>query len=680
VSNSQETKTDGVWRILPLLFFLGLAALVIRNAWLSDDAYITFRTVDNFIHGYGLTWNVAERVQSYTHPLWMLLLSAAYAVTRESFFTSMLLSIGISLATAALIAWRMARAPLLACLGLAVLMLSKAAVDYATSGLENPLTHALLVGFLLLYLKDDACTPRRLGWLSLIAALGGVNRLDTLLLYLPALAYAALQVWLDHSPQRHRERRVSLFSILYPVVLGFLPLILWEVFSLFYYGFPFPNTAYAKLTAALITRQALMAEGIAYLHNSLRADSITLAAIGAALLLVLFRWEWKKAPLALGMALYLFYTVSVGGDFMSGRFLTAPLYVAVTLLVSLKPDALKPRYQAALLLVALIVGVGAPYSPVRAGGEKGAPAGTGPGWIRGRGITDERANYYHNTGLLRAFAVSHPLPDHDWAIQGRAARAAGPRVVEKGSVGFFGYFAGPQVHVVDLLGLGDPLMARLPLADPDWYIGHFGRLTPAGYIETLETCQNRIADPNLAHYYDKLAFVIRGDLFDPQRLVEIWKFNTGAYDAALDAYSYFRGTPFMRAYTVTNPTDRPYVYAYLWNNQSGATYLLDDASARGRAYRVSWEITREGVQYTGAAAQQLSTIGPLSDQDTLHIGVLFSPNPDMTAQDMFEYRYWFRFEPDGALTVVLPGKGFHNADAPQGFWATGDIRDVMREP
>lgn len=673
-------------RALPLLFFLGFAALVIRNAWLSDDAYITFRTVDNFIHGYGLTWNVAERVQSYTHPLWMLLLAAAYAITHEIFFTSMILSIGLSLATAALLAWRMARAPLLACLGLAVLMLSKAAVDYATSGLENPLTHALLVAFLLLYLRDDACTPRRLGWLSLIAALGGVNRLDTLLLYLPALAYAALQIWQGLSPQRRRERRNSLFSILYPVALGFLPLLLWEAFSLFYYGFPFPNTAYAKLTAALIPRQALMTEGIAYLHNSLRADSLTLLAIGAAILLALLRWEWKRAPLALGMALYLVYTVSVGGDFMSGRFLTAPLYVAVALLVSLKPDALRPRAQAALLLSALIVGVSAPYSPVWASGENTRPSPLWPvsdraaGWIRGRGITDERANYYHNTGLLRAFAVPHPLPDHDWATEGQAARAAGPAVVEKGSVGFYGYFAGPQVHVVDLLGLGDPLMARLPLADPDWYIGHFGRLTPAGYVETLATGQNQIADPNLALYYDKLAFLIRGDLFDPQRWVEIWKFNTGAYDAALDAYSYFRGTPFTRAYTVTNPTDRPYVYAYLWNNQSGATYLLDDASTRGRDYRVSWEITREGVQYTGTALQPLSTIGPLSDQDTLHIGVVFSPDPAMTAQDMHEYRYWFRFEPDGALTVVLPGKGFHNAAAPQGYWATEDIGQVMREP
>ncbi len=42
---------------------------------MSDDAYITLRTVDNFINGYGLTWNISERVQAYTHPLWMFLLS-----------------------------------------------------------------------------------------------------------------------------------------------------------------------------------------------------------------------------------------------------------------------------------------------------------------------------------------------------------------------------------------------------------------------------------------------------------------------------------------------------------------------------------------------------------------------------------------------------------------------------
>ena len=28
--------------------------VILRTAWLSEDAFITFRTVDNFIHGFGL--------------------------------------------------------------------------------------------------------------------------------------------------------------------------------------------------------------------------------------------------------------------------------------------------------------------------------------------------------------------------------------------------------------------------------------------------------------------------------------------------------------------------------------------------------------------------------------------------------------------------------------------------
>ncbi|MDB4977741.1 MAG: hypothetical protein JWN48_6082, partial [Myxococcaceae bacterium] len=53
-----------------------LFGLVLRSAWVTEDAYITLRTVDNWVHGFGLRWNTDERVQGYTHPLWMLLLSA----------------------------------------------------------------------------------------------------------------------------------------------------------------------------------------------------------------------------------------------------------------------------------------------------------------------------------------------------------------------------------------------------------------------------------------------------------------------------------------------------------------------------------------------------------------------------------------------------------------------------
>ena len=63
---------------LTWLLLAALAAQVLRLAWLSDDAYITLRSVENFTHGYGAVYNVGERVQSFTHPLWMLLLSGVY--------------------------------------------------------------------------------------------------------------------------------------------------------------------------------------------------------------------------------------------------------------------------------------------------------------------------------------------------------------------------------------------------------------------------------------------------------------------------------------------------------------------------------------------------------------------------------------------------------------------------
>ncbi len=654
------------------VFLAAFAALVIRNAWLSDDAYITFRTVDNFVNGYGLTWNVAERVQTYTHPLWMFLVSAVYAVTREIFFTSLILSIGLSLVAAGIIAFRMSRSVWLACAGLAALTLSKAFIDYSTSGLENPLAHLLLALFLLIYFNLDLPSPSSpvsrlpstVYYLAFLAALGMVNRSDMLLFYAPVILCVLVKL-----------RSLKGVGV---VALGFLPFIAWELFSLFYYGFPFPNTAYAKLTSALISRHDLMIEGLNYLRNSLRADTMTLVVTALGMVVPFLTREWRKLPVVAGIALYLLYVIYVGGDFMSGRFLTVSLFAAAALVVSSPRLADARTMQAALLAGVVLVGLSAPYSPVVASGDKGARTGTEPGWIRGRSIVDERANYYHNTGLLRAFQQSAPLPDHDWAVEGRAAREAAPLVVEKGSVGFYGYFAGPQVYVVDMLGLGNPLLARLPLADPDWSVGHFGRLMPDGYRETLETGANRIADPHLAMYYDRLALVIRGDLFDGERLRAIWQINTGAYDGYLDAYAYFRGAEFVQRFYVTNPTDRPYVYAYIWNNHAGEAYLLDDASSQGATYTLVWRVTRDGVQFDGSSIQKISSIGPLSDAETLNVGVLFSPTPDLATQDIYEYRFWFRFEDGGRMSVILPGKGFHNTEAPQGFWAPANLSAVMQ--
>ena len=68
-----------------------ILAALLKTAWVCDDAYITARTADNFLNGYGLRWNTDERVQAYTHPLWLFVFTAAYYFVRDPFMVYMAL-------------------------------------------------------------------------------------------------------------------------------------------------------------------------------------------------------------------------------------------------------------------------------------------------------------------------------------------------------------------------------------------------------------------------------------------------------------------------------------------------------------------------------------------------------------------------------------------------------------
>ena len=87
----KRLRSGGLSSRLRVLVAAGLilAALVVilRSAWVCDDAYITFRVVDNLWHGYGLRWNISERVCVYTNPLMMLSMAALYPLTNEFFYT-----------------------------------------------------------------------------------------------------------------------------------------------------------------------------------------------------------------------------------------------------------------------------------------------------------------------------------------------------------------------------------------------------------------------------------------------------------------------------------------------------------------------------------------------------------------------------------------------------------------
>lgn len=76
-----------------LLALSVLAYVLVASAWQCDDAWITFRTARNAWQGQGLTWNPGERVQAFTHPLWLLLAILAHAVSGEFFYSMSLVSL-----------------------------------------------------------------------------------------------------------------------------------------------------------------------------------------------------------------------------------------------------------------------------------------------------------------------------------------------------------------------------------------------------------------------------------------------------------------------------------------------------------------------------------------------------------------------------------------------------------
>lgn len=484
-----------------VLLLAVLFTAIVFFAWVNDDAHITFRTVDNLLDGFGLRWNPDERVQSYTHPLWMFVLAASGLLSRHLYLNSVFLGVLFSMAAAGLISLRLARTHWHGLLTVMIMVASAAYRDYSTSGLENPLAHILLVLFMSTAIRESP----PMGRLSLLFSAICLNRLDHAVLTAPvlAVAFARSRAWL-------------------PVAAGLIPLAAWEIFSVAYYGVPFPNTAYAKLSTG-IDPALLGAQGLHYMRNSLFRDPVTLAAILGGAAAGACSRRYVPMASAFGIVVYLLYIIRIGGDFMAGRFLSAPLVVALVLLARMEFGFLRPR----LFIPAfgLIGAVGA-YGVLRMPGLPLFDDG---------GVADERRAYVEM--WLRRFHFGSDFPDLIFHRAAKKALAGGDRVVYNQNIGVMGYVIKRRAHIVDPLGLSDPLLARLPMQPQPWRVGHYMRSVPDGYHDTLMTGVNRIADPGIARLWDDIVLLTRAPLTAPGRWDAIVRMNTGAHDAAIRAWA-----------------------------------------------------------------------------------------------------------------------------------------------
>jgi arabinofuranosyltransferase len=492
-----------IFTALICLFFITL----VKTAWITDDAAFTLRTVLNWLEGFGPIFNVYERVQVYTHPLWFLLLSFFSLIFRNVFYVAFFLSLIVTLLTVTFLYKKTAISMANAMIVGFVLLFSKAFIDFSSSGLENCLSHLLIVlSFTLAIQALQKSGLQRLCFVTLFLLM--LNRHDLFLIVLPVFVYVFIK-----TKDLEKKSKQNAF-------IALLPLIVWTVFSIVYYGFPFPNTAYAKLGSE-IPKLELYKQGLLYFWDSLHRDPLTLATIGCAIVLG-FRQKGIQRIFAISILMYLVYIVNIGGDFMSGRFFTVPLIIAVVII------ARTPLHQKHIFAFASVIALLGLFN-VR------STVLSGPGYVEmemKNRISDERGFYFQKFGMLpvkKIFSREYQLPQLPKLMTGC------------GQDGYESILN--RMLVISKCGISDPLLARVPaFYNPEWRSGHYVRVVPEGYIASIERNGNFIADPQTHEYYDYIREITRAPLFLPSRLVKIAKINLGLV-AKPNAEFYYQKPP-----------------------------------------------------------------------------------------------------------------------------------------
>lgn len=505
-----------LWRLALAVALATLVAALWRTSWLCDDAFITFRSVENLVAGHGPVWNVGERVQTYTHPAWFWLVAAVRFVTGECRDSVMVL--GMLLSTGALV-WLLVlgRSVPLAIAAVVTVLASRAWLVFATAGVETSLIYLLTAALLAASLRPAG--ERRLTAVAFVAGLLCCTRYDLVLFAGPLLLSSCRQV-----PWRRAAALVA---------LAFVPLWCWLGFAAVYYGSIYPVTAYAKLFCHGLPAADVWMQGLRYLLDCLTVDPVTIVFVLFAGAFALRRGSPRRS-LAIGMLLYAVYVLKVGGDYMSGRFWAPVVGMALAVVVDQARDQARDQTRGRggrWCAVGALLAIGLAFVP-----------GT-PWWLRP--VPAERPAYeFSQAGILNeeivgrsdhGLASSIRVPDQPGWLTAEVQRGGFDRRVwcMGNAVGFVGYAYGPLFHIIDPW-LCDPLLMRLPVADPGyWRIGHFYRRFPRGYLESLVSGDNRIPHAGLAALHDAVRSATRDPIWSGQRWGHLWSLWTGQLDAGV---------------------------------------------------------------------------------------------------------------------------------------------------
>jgi len=495
-----------------------------QNKSLSDDAYISFKYVKNWLAGNGLVYNIGERVEGYTNFLWVVIVGALSRLTGQiiplvGLFAN-LACFGGNLVVVWLLGRRLSRPDATAFyFPLAALWL---AVDhifhsYGAIGLETMCASLLVNAAIYAWLRRPE--PRGAAVAGVCLILATMTRPDQAIFY----ALFGVMLLLRHGLALFREKtralRVAAWRAAFGDVAAFAaPFSLYVVYLIWkwgYYGAILPNTFYAKSVGLDYWRQGLTYGLVSGLSTNL-----------LFLLPVFLVWAIaSRDPRAtdfrrfagLSVPLYTVYVLKLGGDFMLGRFFL-PLMPLILLgvehgLHQLARAHKRPPAWAAVSLAALVFCTAFGRAVVHPDNIT---------W----GISDE--NSFYHVYSLRPLQIDmigmhgNRLDEGLLFKQAFYDRGMHPVVAASG-YGIIGYYS--ELPIVDLRGLIDPYVARLPLAERS-RPGH-EKMAPPAYLDYRQSRFYRQIAGGLKREYAK--FQIGPAKYD---LFYLWRYEKALMDRA----------------------------------------------------------------------------------------------------------------------------------------------------
>ena len=437
---------------------------------------------------------------------------------------------------------------------IATLFSSKAFVEYTSSGLENTLAYLIIVLFYTNYLQDDSrYYLKKTMFYFLVFSFAFLNRQDSLLLFI----FPVLELF-------YRGYKKSGYKILYSAFIGFSPAYLWLLFSIIYFGSPFPNSYYAKLS--LGSNLVALKQGINFVLSVLVTDPITILVIISAICIMFFSRKYLFYSLCILLSFV--YVIHTGGDFMGGRFLSSPFFLSVIVIMNFLSEKKIPKSNGnkatrrkssrslnfikkrkyALIYVIVIYNIIVPLSPLK------TPFHSDQKMKNNFKVTlfnldnsldniYQNVDYYYSSNLLFYSKGGFPFSnlkfhsvincEHCRQLRNENERAS------IGGGGLLGFCMGPSHYLIDPLVITDPLLARLPVTDISmgFVPGHITKKIPNGLLESYINNLNMLKDKNLKEYYNKIFVVTRGKLFTKERFKYIYELNfTRSRKYKLDYY------------------------------------------------------------------------------------------------------------------------------------------------